>query len=431
MLDDPGRPPGAGRSGCAPRRSWALDAETSSLQPHDAELVGLSLAASPTEVWYLPFGHRPRRRRAGRARRRSRNLPPIGDFCLAPLVALLAGSGGPQGRPQHQVRLAGAPPRRRRAGRRGVRLDARELRPRSRPPLARHRHALPRALRPHAADLRRPHRARARRRSRSPRCAIAAAAAYCGADSARRARAARATSRPALARDGDGAAAPRHRAAAGAGADRHGVGGDLDRSGRCSRGSTPSSAATSAGSRARSPPWRARRSTSIRPASSRPSCSRSSSSRCSSGPRAGPSTDADVLEQLAAMGHALPAADPRLPRAAEAQEHLRRHPAGHGQPPDRPHPHQLQPDRRRHRAAELVRSQPAEHPDPDAARRGDPARVRPARRLAVPGGRLLADRAAPHGAPLGRPRVHRSVPPGRRHPPPDRRADLRRRRSTR
>ncbi len=39
----------------------ALDAETSSLEPHDADLVGLSLAASPTEVWYIPFSHRHRR----------------------------------------------------------------------------------------------------------------------------------------------------------------------------------------------------------------------------------------------------------------------------------------------------------------------------------------------------------------------------------
>ena len=38
----------------------ALDAETSSLEPHDADLVGLSLAASPTEIWYIPFSHRHR-----------------------------------------------------------------------------------------------------------------------------------------------------------------------------------------------------------------------------------------------------------------------------------------------------------------------------------------------------------------------------------
>lgn len=36
----------------------AFDTETSSLEPHDADLIGLSLAASPSEVWYFPFGHR-------------------------------------------------------------------------------------------------------------------------------------------------------------------------------------------------------------------------------------------------------------------------------------------------------------------------------------------------------------------------------------
>jgi len=66
----------------------ALDTETSSLEPHDAELVGLSLAASPTEVWYLPFGHRPP---AGElaAPAPVRNLPPITDFAVAPVFALL------------------------------------------------------------------------------------------------------------------------------------------------------------------------------------------------------------------------------------------------------------------------------------------------------------------------------------------------------
>ncbi|MEO8635055.1 MAG: DNA polymerase I [Gemmatimonadales bacterium] len=64
----------------------ALDTETSSLEPHDAELIGLSLAASPTEVWYLPFGHRPP---AGElaAPAPVRNLPPI--TTLQPLVDLL------------------------------------------------------------------------------------------------------------------------------------------------------------------------------------------------------------------------------------------------------------------------------------------------------------------------------------------------------
>ncbi|MEO7985855.1 MAG: DNA polymerase I [Gemmatimonadales bacterium] len=38
----------------------AIDTETSSIEPHDADLIGLSLAASPTEVWYVPFSHRHR-----------------------------------------------------------------------------------------------------------------------------------------------------------------------------------------------------------------------------------------------------------------------------------------------------------------------------------------------------------------------------------
>ena len=36
----------------------ALDTETSSLEPRRADLIGLSFAVSPTEAWYLPFGHR-------------------------------------------------------------------------------------------------------------------------------------------------------------------------------------------------------------------------------------------------------------------------------------------------------------------------------------------------------------------------------------
>ena len=62
----------------------ALDTETSSLEPHDAELVGLSLAASPGEVWYLPFGHRPRGGDLA-APAPVKNLPPITDPAMAPL----------------------------------------------------------------------------------------------------------------------------------------------------------------------------------------------------------------------------------------------------------------------------------------------------------------------------------------------------------
>ena len=67
----------------------ALDTETSSLAPRRAELIGLSLAASASEVWYLPFAHRP----AGgelAAPAPVSNLPPFQDERLAPLRDLLA-----------------------------------------------------------------------------------------------------------------------------------------------------------------------------------------------------------------------------------------------------------------------------------------------------------------------------------------------------
>lgn len=74
----------------------ALDTETSSLEPHDAELIGLSLAASPSEVWYLPFGHRPP---AGElaAPAPVRNLPPILDPACEPVRALLTDPAVPKG----------------------------------------------------------------------------------------------------------------------------------------------------------------------------------------------------------------------------------------------------------------------------------------------------------------------------------------------
>jgi len=37
----------------------AIAVEASSSEPHEAELVGLSFATTPQTVWYLPFGHRP------------------------------------------------------------------------------------------------------------------------------------------------------------------------------------------------------------------------------------------------------------------------------------------------------------------------------------------------------------------------------------
>ncbi|HEV8149039.1 MAG TPA: 5'-3' exonuclease H3TH domain-containing protein, partial [Gemmatimonadales bacterium] len=66
----------------------ALDTETSSLEPHDAELIGMSLATTPETAWYLPFAHRPR---AGElaAPAPVSNLPPLTDPGCAPLAELL------------------------------------------------------------------------------------------------------------------------------------------------------------------------------------------------------------------------------------------------------------------------------------------------------------------------------------------------------
>jgi DNA polymerase-1 len=72
-----------------------IDTETSSLDPHSAELVGLSLAASPTEVWYLPFGHRPPSGELA-APAPVKNLPSLTGFAMVPLYALLADPSVPK-----------------------------------------------------------------------------------------------------------------------------------------------------------------------------------------------------------------------------------------------------------------------------------------------------------------------------------------------
>jgi DNA polymerase I len=66
----------------------ALDTEASSLEPHDAELIGLSLAVAPDLTWYLPFGHRPL---AGElaAPAPVTNLPPLTDPACAAIAELL------------------------------------------------------------------------------------------------------------------------------------------------------------------------------------------------------------------------------------------------------------------------------------------------------------------------------------------------------
>ena len=73
-----------------------LDTETSSLEPHNADLIGLSLAIEPGHAWYLPFGHRPRGGELA-APAPVTNLPPITDPLLEPLARLLRDPAVPKG----------------------------------------------------------------------------------------------------------------------------------------------------------------------------------------------------------------------------------------------------------------------------------------------------------------------------------------------
>ncbi len=94
IVDDPGLlPEVVARLRRAPL--LALDTETSSTAPRKAELVGLSLAASPTEVWYFPFGHRPLGGELA-APAPVKNLPPLASPLVAPLAELLADAAAPK-----------------------------------------------------------------------------------------------------------------------------------------------------------------------------------------------------------------------------------------------------------------------------------------------------------------------------------------------
>jgi len=73
---------------------FALHVESTAGDPMRAELVGLSIAVAPDEAWYLPFGHRPSGDMLERAE--VRNLPPLGDAALEPLVSLLEDGAVPK-----------------------------------------------------------------------------------------------------------------------------------------------------------------------------------------------------------------------------------------------------------------------------------------------------------------------------------------------
>jgi DNA polymerase-1 len=103
VLDDPAEIPAlAARLREAP--VVGLSTETTSSEPHEGELVGLSLAASPEEVWYLPFGHRDPGSgplgslgaAASDASTSVRNLPPLTDRASIALYQLLTDPAVPK-----------------------------------------------------------------------------------------------------------------------------------------------------------------------------------------------------------------------------------------------------------------------------------------------------------------------------------------------
>ncbi|MGH7644332.1 MAG: DNA polymerase I [Gemmatimonadales bacterium] len=73
----------------------ALDSATTSLDPMRARLVGLSLAVAPGRSWYLPFGHVTPDGELT-ADPAPRNLPPLDTPALAPLRALLGDAAVPK-----------------------------------------------------------------------------------------------------------------------------------------------------------------------------------------------------------------------------------------------------------------------------------------------------------------------------------------------
>jgi DNA polymerase-1 len=87
VVDDPGQL-AAVVAECRAAAIVALDTETTALDPMRAEIIGLSLAVAPGRSWYLPLRHlAPDGELAGGVA--PRNLPPLLSEALRPLRALL------------------------------------------------------------------------------------------------------------------------------------------------------------------------------------------------------------------------------------------------------------------------------------------------------------------------------------------------------
>ncbi len=142
-------------------------------------------------------------------------------------------------------------------------------------------------------------------------------------------------------------------------------------------------------------------------------------------PTGQPSTAEDVLEELA-LDYALPKlileyralAKLRSTYTDKLPEQIDKR---HG-----PRAHLVSPGDRGHRPALVHRSEPAEHSDPQRRRPAHSPGFHRAARLAAAGRGLFADRAAHHGAPLGRRGTAHGLRRRPGHPPGDRSRSVRR-----
>ncbi len=94
IVDDPARL-AAVIAECRRAHLVALDTETTGLDPMRAALVGLSVAAAPGRSWYLPFAHVPPDGPLAGGELPP-NLPPLASEALAPLRAMLADPAVPK-----------------------------------------------------------------------------------------------------------------------------------------------------------------------------------------------------------------------------------------------------------------------------------------------------------------------------------------------
>jgi DNA polymerase-1 len=94
IVDDPGR---LAVIAAEIRRAEivAIDTEAGAVEPMSARLIGLSLAVTPEQAWYFPFGHLPRGG-ALAAPEPVRNLPALTDPACAPIADLLRDASVPK-----------------------------------------------------------------------------------------------------------------------------------------------------------------------------------------------------------------------------------------------------------------------------------------------------------------------------------------------